>query len=183
MLIKNRERIASLSKKLKNANLKIGELEKMIERLSLQLEEKDVEIAELKNNLEKANAAYTTLFVEYNQRLDEIENQTEKMNIAYYAYGTSKELKEKGVLTKEGGFIGIGKAEKLKGDFNKDYFTQIDITQTKSIILASKKAKIITAHSSDSYTLEEVGGKIEKLVITNPNDFWSASKYLVVVIE
>lgn len=183
LLVKNKQKIASLNKKLKKANLKIEELEKMIDRLTKQLEDKDVEIAALKDNLEKANAAYKDLFVEYNAKLDEIENQTNKMNEVFYAFGTSKELKEKGVITKEGGFIGIGKAEKLKDDFNKDYFTKIDASETKSIVLACKKAKIITNHPSSSYKFEGPEGKVEKLTINNSDDFWATSKYLVIVTE
>jgi len=183
LLVKNKQKIASLNKKLKKANLKIEELEKMIDRLTKQLEDKDAEIASLKDNLEKANSAYKDLFVEYNTKLDEIENQTNKINEAFYAFGTSKELKEKGVITKEGGFIGIGKAEKLKADFNKDYFTKIDASETKSIVLACKKAKIITTHPTNSYKFEGPEGKVEKLTINNPEDFWGTSKYLVIVIE
>ena len=96
---------------------------------------------------------------------------------------TSKELIAQGVLTKEGGFIGIGKAEKLKEDFNKNYFTQIDITESMSIPLACKKAKLITTHPSGSYKFDGPEGKIEKLTITNSEEFWSVSKYLVVVVE
>ena len=183
LLGKNKQKIATLNKKLKGANLKIAELEKLVDRLTKQVEEKDGEIADLKDKLEKANAAYKDLFVAYNEKLDEVEDQTGKLNTAFYAFGSSKELKEKGVITKEGGFIGIGKAEKLKDNFNKEYFTKIDITETKSITLACKKAKIITTHPSSSYKLEGPEGKIEKLVITNAEDFWGTSKYLVIVVE
>jgi hypothetical protein len=115
--------------------------------------------------------------------LEEIGTQTDKMNTAYYCFGTSKELKEKGVLTKEGGFIGIGKSEKLAADFNKDYFTKIDITLMKSVDLKSKKAKLVTTHASDSYKLEGDKTSVDKLVITNAEKFWASSKYLVIVVE
>lgn len=183
LLAKNKQKITSLNKKLKKANLKIEELEKMIERLGKQLEEKDSEIANLQDQLEKANVAYKTLFVEYNEKLGEIENQTNKLNTAYYAFGTIKELKEKGVVTKEGGFIGLGKGMKLKEDFNKDYFTKIDIAETKSIVLACKKAKLITNHPSSSYSFDGTDGKIKGITITNSEDFWSNSKYLVIATE
>ena len=183
LLVKNKQIIGGLSKKLKKANLKIAELEKTIERLNKQVEEKDAELVALKDQLERANAAYKELFVTYNEKLDEIEEQTTKINTAYYAFGTSKELREKGVTTKEGGFIGIGKAEKLKDDFNKDYFTKIDVTETTSIPLGVKKAKILTTHPSSSYKLEGPEGKVEKITITNTEEFWGASKYLVIVVE
>ena len=183
LLVKNKQKIAGLNKKLKNANLKIAELEKTIERLNKLVEEKDADLVSLKSQLERANGAYKELFVTYNEKLDEIEEQTTKLNTAFYAFGTAKELKEKGVITKEGGFIGIGKAAKLKDDFNKEYFTKIDVTETTSIPLGVKKAKILTTHPSSSYKFEGPEGKIEKIIITNAEEFWGASKYLVIVVE
>ena len=108
--------------------------------------------------------------------------KTEKLNTAYYAFGTKKELIEKGVISKEGGFIGIGKTSKVKDDFNKEYFTKIDITNTNSINIGAKKAKILSTHPTSSYKL--IGEKmVEKIEITNAEEFWSSSKYLVVIIE
>lgn len=183
LLDENRQKLASLTSRLKKSNLKITELEKMIENMASQLQEKDAEIGSLQAQLANANEQLKVLFEEYNNRLEEIGTQTDKMNTAYYCFGTSKELKEKGVLTKEGGFIGIGKSEKLSADFNKDYFTQIDITLIKSVDLKSKKAKVITTHATDSYKIEGDKVSVDKLVITNPEKFWASSKYLVIVVE
>lgn len=183
LLDENKQKLASLTSRLKKSNLKIAELEKMIENMASQLQEKDAEIVSLQTQLANANEQLKVLFEEYNNRLEEIGTQTDKMNTAYYCFGTSKELKEKGVLTKEGGFIGIGKSEKLAADFNKDYFTQIDITLIKSIDLKSKKAKVITNHATNSYKIEGDKVSVDKLVITNPEKFWASSKYLVIVVE
>jgi len=183
LMVKNKQKLGSMNKKLKKANLKITEFQEMIDRLNSQIAEKDVEIAELKNVLEKLNIEFTEVTMNYEAAQEMLEEKTDKMNKAWYAFGTSKELITQGVLTKEGGFIGIGKAAKLKDDFNKSYFTQLDVTETNSIPLASKKAKLITTHSSNSYKLEGLKGKIEKLNITNPEEFWATSKYLVIVVE
>lgn len=183
LLEENKQKLSALNSKLKKSNLKITALEKMIENMASQLQEKDAEITSLQTQLASANEQLKVIFEEYNNRLEEIGTQTDKLNTAFYCYGTSKELKEKGVLTKEGGFIGIGKSEKLAADFNKKYFTKIDITIIKSLDLKSKKAKLITTHSSDSYSLEGTNGKIEKLVIKDPEKFWASSKYLVIVVE
>jgi hypothetical protein len=86
------------------------------------------------------------------------------------------------VISKEGGFIGIGKTTKVKDDFNKDYFTKINIESTTAINIGAKRAKILSSHPSGSYKL--IGEKpVEKLEITNPQEFWSNSKYLVISIE
>lgn len=183
LLLENKNKLASLNKKLKAAGIKSAELEKIIESLNKKLEEKDNEIAALKEELTIANAALEKLFIEYNQRLEELDDKTGKLNTAYYVIGTKKELLEKGVITKEGGFVGIGKTQKLKNDFNKEYFTKIDVTTTKSIPLLAKKANIITTHPSGSYQIEGSKDKAEKLIINNADDFWSASKYLVIIVE
>jgi len=183
LMVKNKQKLSSVNKKLKKANLKISEFQKMIERLNSQIAEKDVEISELKSQLEKLNIELSEVSMNYDAAQQMLEEKTVKLNKAYYAFGTSKELIAQGVLTKEGGFIGLGKAEKLKDDFNKNYFTEIDASEITSIPLACKKAKLITNHPSESFKFDGSEGKIEKLVITNAEDFWSASKYLVVVVE
>ena len=184
LMAKNKNKLAAMNKKLKNANIKISELETMITRLTAQLEEKETTINDLKNQLEKMNLELSDITAKYEEETKVSEEKTEKLNTAFYAFGTSKELIKQGVLTKEGGFIGIGKAEKLKSDFNKNYFTKIDVSAMGSIPLGCKKAKLVTTHSAGSYKFEgEQGKKIEKLTITSPDEFWSASKYCVIVIE
>jgi hypothetical protein len=125
----------------------------------------------------------TNLNVNYEEATQESAVKTEKLNTAFYAFGTSKELIKNGVLTKEGGFIGIGKIQKMKDDFNKNYFTKVDVSTTNTLVLGAKKAKLITTHPSGSYKIEGADGKAEKLVITNSEEFWGTSKYLVIVVE
>lgn len=183
LLNKNKMKVASLSKKLKDANIKNEGLEKMIAYLQAMIDEKDKEIETLKDKIEALNIELSNLQTSYQELAQENEVKTEKLYTAYYAIGTAKELKEKGVITKEGGFIGIGKATKLKDDFNKDYFTKIDVTKITSIPISAKSAKVLTTHPSNSYKI--VGDKkhVDRIEIINADEFWSASKFLVIVIE
>ena len=182
LMAKNKNRIGSLSKKLKNANSKIAGLEQMIATLQAQIDAKDGEISDLKAQLESKNIELSNIVMNLENVEAESSAKTEKLNTAFYAFGTSKELKEKNVITKEGGFIGMGKSTKLKDDFNKEYFTKVDASQVTSINIGSKKAKIITSHPTSSYKL--VGEKtFEKIEILNAEDFWSNSKYLVIITE
>jgi DNA repair exonuclease SbcCD ATPase subunit len=182
LMAKNKNRIGSLSKKLKNANSKIAGLEQMIATLQAQIDAKDGEISDLKAQLESKNIELSNIVMNLENVEAESSAKTEKLNTAFYAFGTSKELKEKNVITKEGGFIGMGKSTKLKDDFNKEYFTKVDASQVTSINIGAKKAKIITSHPTSSYKL--VGEKtVEKIEILNAEDFWSNSKYLVIITE
>jgi len=59
---------------------------------------------------------------------------------------------------------------------------KIDARNTKSIPLYSSHAKILTNHPKSSYTLEKQNGNFV-LLIVNPNEFWSVSKYLVIEVD
>ena len=89
-------------------------------------------------------------------------------------FKTKKELKEQRII--DGDRV-------LESNFNKSYFTKIDIRVEKEIKLYSKYAKILTMHPSDSYTLEKDANKQYVLRITNPQIFWSTSKYLVILVK
>ncbi len=193
LLQKNKELVKSLQGKLRASNMKIAELEKMIENLNKQVAEKDVEIADLKDQLEHLHVDVANLNQQIaditeksektvSEKNKEIEGQTIALNTAFYAFGTKKELTEKNVIEKEGGVLGMGKTIKMKKDFNRDYFMKIDIREFKELPLNTKKAKLVTYHPDGSYHF--TGTKtVESLVIDKPEDFWKASKYLLIVVE
>lgn len=183
LLLENKNKMGALNSRLKKSNLKIVELEKMIENMAVQLQEKDAQIASLQIQLAEANQQLAVIFEEYNNRLEEMGAQEDELNKVFYCYGSEKELKEQGVISKEGGFIGIGKTAKLSDDFNKEYFTQIDKSINTEVDLNVEKVKLITNHPSDSYELVGEEGNYEKIKIIKPEEFWSSSKYLVIVVE
>ena len=117
------------------------------------------------------------------KKVEKINTQTFEMNKAFYTCGTYKELKAKGLLTKEGGFIGLGKTESLTGNFPDSAFVQIDLTETNSISFNSKNAKLISEHPAGSYEfIRDKDKKIESVEIKDPALFWKNSKYAVVEI-
>ncbi len=189
MLQQNKKTIADLRSKLRKSNAQVSSLEEMINRMTRQMEEKDVEIGQLRDKLEQMNiqieilsSNVESLTAEGQAKAQVISEQTEELNTAYYVIGTKKELRDQNIITLEGGFAGIGRNKKMKEDFNQDYFTRVDITQLKSIPVLRKKADIITTHPAQSYKI--YGEKtVDSIVITNPKAFWSASKYLVIIID
>jgi hypothetical protein len=187
LLLENRDKMAYLNSKLikseQESDLKIQELQTMMEGLAVRMQQKDGEIAELHTQLAEANKQLMVLFQEYNNRLEEMGDQEDELNTAYYCYGSAKELKEQGVISKKGGFIGIGKTAKLSDNFNKEYFTKVDVSIINHIDIISKKVKVVTNHPSESYKIEGENGSAEKLVILDSEAFWSASKYLVMIVE
>lgn len=191
LMEKNRKSIRYLNKQLKESNLKIGELEERLVQTTKLLEERDQEIVELKDKLAKLNfdietlnATVDTLSTQKQQLKQEVAQKVDKLNTAWFAYGTKKELIDNKVIDKTGGFLGLGKSTRLKSDFDASYFTQIDITKTTIIPLLGKKATLITTHPAETYKLViNQEGIVEKIEILDVNKFWSASKYLVIQIE
>jgi len=191
LMTKNKRSINYLNVKLKESNLKIGELEKLITQTNQTIQERDAEISVLKDKLTQLNFSLTvlnakvdTLTNEKTQLTETVNKQVETLNTAWYAFGTKKELELNKIIDKTGGFLGLGKTSKLKDDFNKTYFTQIDITTLKSIPLSAKKVKMVTSHPTDSYKMvTNTEGVVEKIEITDASKFWGTSKYLVIIVE
>jgi len=195
LLQKNKELVKVLQGKLRNSNMKIVEIEKMIEMLNKQVGDKDSEIATLKQELENLhinvadlNQKVETITKESEQAIKEknevIDTKISELNTAYYAFGTKKELETKNVIEKEGGILGMGKTIKLKKDFNREFFMKIDIRQFSSLPLNTKKAKLVTYHPDGSYHMVMTAKKtVESIVIDKPEEFWKASKYMLIVVE
>jgi len=192
----NKNMVAQLRSKLKKSGVYSVELEQMVANLNKQIEEKDVQIAQLNDELAKANVKVTDLstkVVDLNanvvdlstantQQQKLIEEKTAELNTAYYVIGTTSDLKNKKVITKEGGFIGMGRSKELTPEMNKSNFTKVDITQLKGISIMKNKATLLTSHPKSSYRM--TGKNLsDSLVITNQKEFWSLSKVLVVNVK
>ncbi|MCS6981689.1 MAG: hypothetical protein N2110_00070 [Flavobacteriales bacterium] len=187
----SRNKMAELQQRLKKSNLKIVELEKMISRLSATLAEKDAEIAALNERLIAMNykvegltqevatlrSEKETVTRELEAKTKEAEEKTVELNTVFYVVGTKKELIEKGVLSKEGEFSGPRARGKLGVTFNEKSFTRADLRQLGEVLINGKKARLLSSHPAGSYTLSG-----EKLTITNPQQFWKASRYCVVEV-
>lgn len=187
-MARNRDMIKRLQQQLRESRFNGDELRKTINNLTLQLDEKDqeiqrlrtelnsknVHIAELDEKINDLNSSVEDLQTETHQKTQTISNQDKQLNTAWFVFGTKKELKEQHILVN---------GRVLQSNFNKSYFAKIDIRIDKEIKLYSKSARILTMHPSESYTLTPDVNKQYILRITNPQLFWSTSKYLVVLVK
>ena len=188
----NKEQIAKLQAMLKNSKTNSSQLKKAvesltqelnaktqrIEELQAELASKNIRIQELDAAVTDLNAVKSELTAENEAKAKTVAEQDKALNTAWFVFGTKKELK---ILSGSGLFK---KGSVLKdGDINKDYFTQIDIRTTKEIKLYSKDADVLTTHPTGSYALEKDDKGLLTLRITNPKEFWSVSKYLVIQVK
>jgi len=185
---KNRDLINKLQQQLRESTFKGDQLKRTIENLTQQLVEKDAELQKLRAELDAKdihiteldeqiaglNTNVTELKEESSQKTTTINAQDKQLNTAWFVFGTKDELKDQKILVD-------GKV--LQSNFNRDYFTKIDIRIDKEIKLYSRSAKMLTSHPAGSYTLERNSNKQYVLRITNPQLFWSTSKYLVVLVK
>ena len=186
----NKKKLGELQSRLKKNNVKMVQLEKMIESLNQQLAMKDSSISNLNTQIASLNGNITTMQTQMDTMRQESERKSAvitdkvtKLNTAYYTVGTYKQLRDKKVITKQGGFLGLGKQKQMIPDFSQDAFTQIDVTSTKSIALAGKDAKLLSTHPNGTYQIKKENNVVKSIEITDPDKFWKASKYLVVVTD
>jgi chromosome segregation ATPase len=188
MMQQNKDLINKLKQQVRESSIKGDKLKKVIASLTEQMETKDKQITDLVEQLELKNIhigelkyAINTLKEDAQSLQDENEAQSKtinaqdkQLNTAWFAYGTKDELKKQHIL--ESGKV-------LQANFNKEYFTKIDIRVDKEIKLYSKSAKLLTTHPASAYTLQQDANKQYVLRITNPQQFWSTSKYLVIQVK
>lgn len=185
----NKAQIAKLQAQLKNSNYNSTQLKKAVEALTAELNAKQQRIEELQTELASKNiriqeldaavsdlsVAKETLTAENEAKAKTVAEQEKSLNAAWFVFGTKSELKAQKILQS---------GDVLKSaDFNKDYFTQIDIRTTKEIKLYSKRAELLTTHPSGSYELVKDDKGQLTLKITNPTEFWSVSRYLVIQVK
>lgn len=184
----NRELINKLRAQLRQSSVKGDQLRRTLDNLTRQMEEKDAQISQLRAELEakdvqigelntqvsNLNSNVSHLQEESTQKSQTISSQDKQLNTAWFVYGTKKELKAQRII--EDGKV-------LRSNFNHEYFTKIDIRVDKEIRLYSRSAKVLTTHPQSSYTLTQDANKQYILRITNPQLFWSTSKYLVVLVK
>ena len=190
LIEQNKKKIASLNAQLKASGGTITGLQTRIASLEETMVQYESEIAELKTTLVtkdseigQLNDHVVALNDTITRKVETINVQTGKLHQAFLASGTYKDLKEKGLVIKDGGFIGLGRKQFLVEDFSDSLFTEVDITQIKTIPVNSKDVRLITEHPSSSYELiKENDKQIAYISITNPEEFWKISKYAVVEI-
>ncbi len=185
ILAQNRESIKQLQQKLNRSNKNNKVLAETIKRMEEQLNEKTVLIVSLQEELAKKNIKIDELTASVDNLNSDVTKLQEKskeqegtiksmdtdLNTVWYCIATSKELKAANIKSN-------GKV--LNKDFNRDAFTTADMRDVKSLPLNVRRAKILSSHPQGSYNLEVNEDKNQTLVITDPQQFWSVSKYLIV---
>jgi hypothetical protein len=186
LLAENNAKIAELEERLNESDLKNTKFQQTINRLKRDLKNKNAEIAKLYKDLESKNFKIDSLLVE-NQivgqraaeltalseaQLAQLNAQDAALHTAYFFMGTRKELKANNINVKD-----------KDSGYRTSLFTPIDVRTFDRLATDSKSAKILTKHPEGSYELVRDAEKKYTLIIKNPENFWNASKYLIIQIK
>lgn len=199
LVIRSKEDLAELQKRERQSELKLGLFEKRIANLNTQLKEKETALHGLKTVLEEKEAillqvqgeradlqqaldTQQVLMKTQHEQLKNIQAENKKLYKSYLAIGTYHELKDKGLVQKEGGFLGIfGKKINLTVETPSQHFMEVDRREMHKLRIEAIALELVSKHPSDSYQIVRGKNETESILeIIDHEAFWKWSKRLVI---
>lgn len=197
-------RLDSVQTRLASTRSRVQQLTKEDSGLVAQVASYEKSIADLQETTARERADFqatigrqTTEIASLNSRVDTLTtvrtalsdtvNQlTAEKNTAYYIVGTKEELIKKGVLVAEGGkrFLLVGSRNVVPArELDPSNFSKIDRLTDRTIQLPEGQYQILTRqNASFAKAQAEKDGKIAgALTIEQPEAFWKASPFLIIV--
>lgn len=178
-----KNRIAQLTQNVEEQNESIAKLETQLKERDNQLAMMDEKVSNLESDISDKENRIQMKNDSLQLKSEIITSKDNDLNRAYFASGTYKELKDKGVVEKDGGFLFLGRNEKVQPGVNQKYFTELDKRSTDVFPIFSKKAEMISEHPDSSYRYIYENDQIAYLKIENPDEFWRLTKYAVVQVK
>ena len=183
-LKENRKRIGDLQAKSKSSYAEIAGLNELINNLKKSLQDREQSIALLETRVKGLESEVQEKTQTIAVKDITIDQQQRKINTAYYIIGTRKELKEKGVITDEGGFLWglLGSTTIMSTGFDPMLFSAFDKTKDEPIHVGGEIDEILPRRSEDSFAIAQPDKNTSDLTITSPGKFWQ-DNYLVIVVD
>jgi cell division protein FtsB len=177
----NRRRLANLNRQLRNSNVRIEEFELMIADLTSDIENRDSEITRMRQNLEQMQQSNEVLASTIDLLEEEKGTMVEQLNTAWYVYGSERELREHAIIDRRGGLLGIGRTTVIRRNLNTEHFSRLDISEVDELEIPATNPNLLSPHPAESYSIEPNGEDgTSRLIIEDPEQFWSYTRFLVV---
>jgi hypothetical protein len=196
---KSNETIGQLNGRMKNSELKMNGFQRRIDLLMADLEKRSSLIIDLRDQIQMKDEQFQLIAGLYDsvqiqsanqvrminnkeQELELLNGLNKELNTVRYAVGSYRNLKDRGLVNKEGGFLGLGRTIDINGSAGNDEYVKIDIREFQTLPIEASKVELISEHPSDSYVIiqDENETSIKHLEITDPKRFWKNTKYLVI---
>ena len=187
----NLAKLSALQKQKRASDVKVTTLERLVSELRLSLEEKEVTIAaleaqtqELTKTAEELRGTVKEKEATVKEKEAAIADRETQMSTAYLLIASQSALKKAGLVEKKGTVLGLGGNWRRTGQFDETLFKKIDTRKETEFAVgaAPEKARVLSDHPKDSYTLSGTGPKASTLTVTDAARFWKGSKYLVVML-
>lgn len=196
------ESIQNLKAQLKKSNVEMGAFQNRIDKLSDMLDEQRETITTLKTEVAQKEKELQVFAVKYDsikietvsqkqlitdkeKEIEILTGNNDDLNKVHYAVGSYKQLKEQGLVDKEGGFLWIGRTIDLQASAEEEKFMEADMREFNELKIVANKFELVTEHPEGSYTIvqDEIEEGVKYLKVTDPKKFWELSNYLVVTTK
>ena len=187
----NLAKLEALQKQKRASDQKVTTLERLIAEMRKNLEEKETTIAALEEKTlvlakeaEELRGTVKEKEAVVSEKEAAIADRETQMSTAYVLIASQGALKKAGLVEKKGSVLGLGGNWQRTGQFDETLFKQIDTRKETEFAVgaAPNKARVLSDHPKDSYTLAATGPKASTLSVTDAARFWKGSRYLVVML-
>jgi predicted nucleic acid-binding Zn-ribbon protein len=176
---------AALTSQLASYDSTIAAFKTIIDNQKTEIVSLNDQLAALQTENASLRQDKAQLTTQATQLTAEKTSLTTERNTVYYIIGTKEELLKKKIIVQTGGTLGIGRTQVPARDLNPADFTAIDKTAVSQIAFPKpdRTYRIITRQ--DVTALETPPDRDARirggLKITDPDKFWAASRFLIVV--
>jgi hypothetical protein len=138
------------------------------------------EVSKLKKTIRSKEQEISSREEDSQRQMEEKERQARRV---FYIVGSREELQRSKVVKKSGGFLGVGSSLKLSDKLDEAFFQSGDYHIIREIALGNTRVNnLITTHPKGTYLFVDTPGE-RFLRITNPEKFWSTSRFLVLEVD
>ena len=181
----NRKKIAALESRMRQFKGQIAGLNTLVDNLKASIVEREQSITQLQAKVEglQATMAEKTKLIEQKDAV--ISDQQKTLTTGFYVVGTRDELRKKGIITDEGGFLWglLGSTTVMSSGVDQSNFTPIDKNKDETIKINGRIEEILPRRSADFFAAKQnTEGNASELTITSPGRFWQEN-YLVIVTD
>ncbi|HTP12923.1 MAG TPA: hypothetical protein VMM37_04815, partial [Bacteroidota bacterium] len=189
ILAANRKRVNSLERKLKETTTNYSGIQSMVDDLKKTLNDREKSVADLTARVQGLQEDLNARTVALAQRDTTIANQsrqlddqTQRINTVFYVAGKRSDLKEKGVITREGGFLWglLGSTTVLASNYDSGSFEALDKTREQEIKIPGKIDEIVPQRAEGTWAAQESTDGTTILKILKPEMFWRDSHLVIV---
>jgi hypothetical protein len=187
----NLAKLAVLQQQKRASDEKVTTLERLVGELRRSLEEKEATIAALEEKTKEITKVAEELRGTVKEKEEAVQqkeaviaDRETQMATAYVLIAPQSVLRKAGLVEKKGSVLGLGGNWQRTGHFDETLFKQIDTRKETEFAVAAApgKARVLSDHPKDSYTLTGTGPKASTLTVTDAARFWKGSRYLVVML-